>query len=95
MILPFIGTIEKSIYTPESHRLCTWLKAQRKAKGLTMRQLAELINEPHSYIGKIEQGIRRLDVIELVWYCKHLDVDPRKAIDAIEGIADNNANGSE
>jgi transcriptional regulator with XRE-family HTH domain len=56
-----------------------------------MRQLAELINEPHSYIGKIEQGIRRLDVIELVWYCKHLNVDPRKAIDAIEGIADNNA----
>lgn len=48
-----------------------------------MRQLSEIINEPHSYIGKIEQGLRRLDVVELVWYCNYLGVDPKCAIDAI------------
>ena len=62
--------MDKTLYTAESLRLATWLKQQREAKGLTMRQLAEIIKEPHSYIGKIEQGLRRLDVVELVWYCE-------------------------
>jgi len=77
--------MDKTLYTPESLRLAYWLKHQRKARGLTMRQLAEIINEPHSYIGKIEQGLRRLDVVELVWYCRYLGVDPREAISAIDG----------
>lgn len=75
--------MDKTLYTAESLRLATWLKQQREAKGLTMRQLAEIIKEPHSYIGKIEQGLRRLDVVELVWYCEYLGVDPKNAIDAI------------
>jgi transcriptional regulator with XRE-family HTH domain len=75
--------MDKTLYTAESLRLATWLKQQRQAKGLTMRQLAEIINEPHSYIGKIEKGLRRLDVVELVWYCEYLGVDPKNAIDAI------------
>ena len=62
--------MDKTLYSAESLRLATWLKQQRHAKGLTMRQLAEIIKEPHSYIGKIEQGLRRLDVVELVWYCQ-------------------------
>lgn len=77
--------MDKTLYTPESLRLAAWLRQQRKAKGLTMRQLAEIISEPHSYIGKIEQGLRRLDVVELVWYCRSLGVDPKFAIDAING----------
>ena len=77
--------MDKTLYTAESLRLATWLKQQRHAKGLTMRQLAEMIKEPHSYIGKIEQGLRRLDVVELVWYCEYLGVDPKNAIDAING----------
>jgi transcriptional regulator with XRE-family HTH domain len=76
--------MDKTLYTPESLRLAYWLKQQRKARGLTMRQLAEIINEPHSYIGKIEQGLRRLDVVELVWYCRYLGVDPREAISVID-----------
>lgn len=59
----------KTIYSPQSQRLSEWLRLQREARGLTMRQAAELINKPHSFIGKIEVGQRRLDIVEFVWYC--------------------------
>lgn len=76
--------MEKSIYTPESARLGNWLRHQREAKGLTMRQVGNKIDKPHSYVGKIETGQRRLDVIELIWYCRKLDIDPHDAIRQIE-----------
>lgn len=77
--------MDKTLYTPESLRQAKWLKEQRLAKGLTMRQLAEIIQEPHTYIAKIEHGVRRVDAVELVWYCNFLGVDPKSAIDAING----------
>ena len=45
-----------------------------------MRELAERLDVIHSWIGKVELGERRLDVIEYIQYCKALGVDP------IEGI---------
>ncbi|MDG4812688.1 helix-turn-helix transcriptional regulator [Hydrogenovibrio sp. 3SP14C1] len=70
----------KTIYSPESKILCLWLRKQRELKGLTMREAAHLLGKPHSFIGKIEVGQRRLDVIEFIWYCRSLGFDP------IEGI---------
>ncbi|SFR50107.1 helix-turn-helix domain-containing protein [Thiomicrospira sp. ALE5] len=73
----------KTIYSPESQRLSEWLRLQREAKGLTMRQAADLISKPHSFIGKIEVGQRRLDVVEFVWYCEQLGFDPAEGLDVI------------
>lgn len=66
----------KTIYSPNADKLCKWLIQQRKIKDLTMREVAEIIDKPHSFIGKIEAGQRRLDVVEFVWYCQKLDLDP-------------------
>ncbi|NQZ10900.1 MAG: helix-turn-helix domain-containing protein [Algicola sp.] len=52
------------------------LKNIRQEKGLTMRAMAELLGTPHSFIGKIEQQDRRLDIAELEIYCNALGVDP-------------------
>lgn len=70
----------KTIYSPESERLSNWLRQQRQAKGLTMRQAAALIGKPHSFVGKIEVGQRRLDVIEFIWYCEALGINPLDGI---------------
>lgn len=48
--------------------------------SLSMRQLAEKLDCPHSFVGKVEQGERRLDVIEFVEYCKALNTDPKKGL---------------
>ena len=38
---------------------------------------------PHSFIYKVEQGERRLDVVEYIWYCIALNIDPRVGIEVV------------
>lgn len=63
--------------------LSNWLSEQRKSKGLTMRNVAEIIGKPHSYIGKVERGERKIDVVEYVWYCKLVGLNPIDGINII------------
>lgn len=50
---------------------------------MTMRELAEKLDAPHSFVGKTEQGERRLDVVEYVRYCKALGVDPAEGLNEV------------
>ena len=72
-----------SIHTDEMNILCHWLKQQRTMQQLTMRELASRMAKPHSYVQKVEQGERRLDVVEYVWYCTALNIDPHTGIHLI------------
>jgi transcriptional regulator with XRE-family HTH domain len=83
-----MGTMNKSIYTTESDKLGAWLREQRESRGLTMRQVAQVINEPHTFVGKIETGHRRLDVIEFVWYCKIMGFDAVEGLSVIQEYVD-------
>ncbi len=49
-----------------------------------MRPLAELMDVPHSFIGKVEQGERRLDVIEFMRYCEVLNLSPFEGLKAVD-----------
>jgi len=63
--------------------LISWLKDARKAQGLTMRDLAKKLEVPHSFVGKVEQCERRIDVIEYIAYCRALNLSPTAGIDKI------------
>ena len=73
----------RSIYTDEMLALQDWLKSQHKSQNLTLHNLATRMARPHSFIYKVEQGERRLDVIEYIWYCTALGVDPHVGIDFV------------
>ncbi|HFX6516892.1 TPA: helix-turn-helix domain-containing protein [Acinetobacter nosocomialis] len=75
-----------SFNTAEMRALTNWLKQIRKSKHLTLRALAERMEKPHSFVQKVEQGERRLDVVEFVWYCGILGVNPKDGIDLIESV---------
>lgn len=68
--------MEKSISSPTYHQFLAWLKAGRTGRDLTIRDLAELLGEHPSVIGKIETGQRRLDIYEYAQYCAVLDLKP-------------------
>jgi len=70
----------KTLYSTGSQTISHWLRCQREQRGLTMRQAGELLDKPHSFIGKTECGQRRLDVVEFVWYCNRLGFDPLEGI---------------
>ena len=68
--------MDKAIYSNTYAEFLVWLKEGRTQKGLTIRQLAFLLGEHTSIIGKIETGHRRLDVYEYCQYCKVLNLNP-------------------
>ena len=70
--------------SPKRIALGNWLREQRNAKGLTMRDLSAISGKPHSYFGKIEQGIRGLDILEFLELCKWLQIS---SIDSLKLIS--------
>ena len=72
-----------SIHTDEMTALRYWLRSEREVRKLSMRGLADRMNKPHSFVQKVEQGERRLDVVEYVWYCSALEVDPQEGLSLV------------
>ena len=73
----------KTLYSKESKQLTAWLKERRTESDLTIRQLAAKLGWASSIVGKIEQGERRLDVVEFVQYCAALNADPKNGIEKL------------
>jgi transcriptional regulator with XRE-family HTH domain len=70
--------MEKSVFTPHYDAFRARLVGMRKAAGLSQRQLAQRVKRPRSFVSRIEQGERRLDVIEFYWICRACRVSPEK-----------------
>lgn len=50
------------------------LVAARKDAGMTQRNLAQALTKPHSYIAKIDQRERHLDMVEFIAIARALAV---------------------
>ena len=61
-----------------------WLTEQRQAKNLSLEQLADRLNKPFIYIQDVESGKYQLDVVEYLFYCKALDINPNHGIVLIQ-----------
>lgn len=72
--------MHKTITTSRYQELVKWLKDERLAAGLTLRDLGNRLGVPHSFVQKTETLERRLDVAEYVVYCEALGVDPNEGL---------------
>jgi transcriptional regulator with XRE-family HTH domain len=70
----------KSINVEKYQKLLAWLKEERLSKGLSVRDLALLIDEPFQFVSKIETGQRKLNIYEYVQYCESLGLDPSEGL---------------
>lgn len=73
--------MEKTIHSKTYKVVRDWLIKMRHERGLTQRDLADLLDVPHSWVGKIEVGERRLDLVEYIRVCKILKIDPHEGLD--------------
>ncbi len=76
----FSGQMIKSTNHQDYQKLIAWLKKARLDRGLTVRQLGELLDEPFQFVSKVEKGQRNLSVHEYVQYCEALGEDPKIGI---------------
>ena len=76
--------MNKTIHSDGYRVLVTWLKYSRHQKGLSMRELAEKLDVPHSWVGKVEQMERRLDIIEYIRLCQCIGIDPVDGVTLVQ-----------
>lgn len=72
-----------SIYSDEYQLVIKVLRAARHDKGYTQMQLAEALGRPQSFVAKIENGERRLDIIEFAHIAHILSLDPAEVVKMI------------
>jgi transcriptional regulator with XRE-family HTH domain len=70
------GSSEKSLFSREGDALRRMLRDERRRRRLTQAEVAEKCGWPQSVIAKIEQGERRLDVVEFVWLAEAMGAKP-------------------
>lgn len=78
-----IGTMA-SVYSEEYQCVINALKKARKERGITQTQLAEALGKPQSFIAKVENGERRLDVVEFVHLAQLIGLEPLKVINNLK-----------
>lgn len=74
----------KTIYQENYRKLIGKLIVIRKTANLTQAQIAQKLQKPQSYIAKIENFERKLDILEFVQLCQILGVRPSEVIVLIE-----------
>lgn len=71
-----VTAMTKSTYTDNYAKLIKQLVDCRKKQKMTQTELSACMGKPQSFIAKIENRERRLDVIEFLELCKHMQIDP-------------------
>ena len=75
--------MRKWVNSPSYKAAIAKLTDARKKAGLTQRQLAAVIGKPPSFVAKVEQGERRLDIIEFIIIARALGVRETDLLRAI------------
>lgn len=57
----------------------------RKEAGLTQDELAQRLKRPQSFVWKVENGVRRVDVIEFLEIAKAIGFDPAALLRKLDG----------
>ncbi|NHB95991.1 helix-turn-helix domain-containing protein [Photorhabdus stackebrandtii] len=73
-----------SVYSEEYQYVIRVLRETRLEKGITQEKLARAFGRPQSFIAKIENGERRLDVVEFVYMARLLSLNPVQILDKIK-----------
>lgn len=72
------GSMPKSVFTDAYQVLLSVLVAARKKAGVSQVELAARLGKPQPFISNIENGIRRIDLIEFYAIARALKLEPVK-----------------
>jgi transcriptional regulator with XRE-family HTH domain len=76
--------MKKTIHSKEYRKLISLLREKRENLDITQLKLASIIDTDQTFISKIENSERRIDVIELRTICKALKISFTDFIEELE-----------
>jgi len=71
---------EKPDLSAQYDHLRKLLVVARKLRNVTQREIARRMGQPRSFVGKIENGTRGIDVVEFVAWSKAAGVNPHRVL---------------
>lgn len=78
--------MSKTIRSVGQTELCRVLVESRKSRGVTQAELAARLGCQQSMIARLENGERRLDVIEFINFARALAVAPSELLARVEQL---------
>jgi transcriptional regulator with XRE-family HTH domain len=60
------------------------LRTSRENAGLTQQDLAKKIGQTQTFVSKCERGERRIDVAELLMFCRAIGIDASEFVRKLE-----------
>jgi transcriptional regulator with XRE-family HTH domain len=80
-------SMAKAKFSPAHARFRALLVKARKSAELKQVDVAERLDRSQSYFAEVEQGQRRLDIVEFVEFTRAIDADPVKLLrEFIQGM---------
>ena len=70
-----LPNMSKTIYNSKYHEFLENLRNRRIDAGISQTELAEQLGVTQSYISKWERSERRLDLLEVLQYCKAVGIN--------------------
>jgi transcriptional regulator with XRE-family HTH domain len=74
----------KSFFTKRYAIFREQLQQARIHAGLSQEQLAKTMGWDQTYVSKIERGVRRVDIVELIGICEVLGLDASAFVRALQ-----------
>jgi len=66
--------MKKSTFTAEYASLLAVIKTEREGRGITQEELARRLGVSQTFVSKCERGERRIDAVELSWFCQAIGI---------------------
>jgi transcriptional regulator with XRE-family HTH domain len=73
----------KWVVSPEYRTVIEAIKAARTVQGISQRGLAERLGKPPSFVNKIENVERRIDVLEFIAIARAIDLKPSDLLTSV------------
>lgn len=77
---------EKTIYSEVYLHIIEELKKGRKEAGLTQEEAARVLGCRQTFLSKIENSERRLDLVEFLLIAKTYQIDPVKVLNEVNNL---------
>ena len=79
--------MSRTLSSPLHSALHAFVAGKRKAAGLTQTVVAKRLGRHQSYVANVENGLRRIDVVELIELATAIGFDPVDAIVRLKEIS--------